>query len=142
MNARGGRRPGAGRKPLLDEWQRLALGSHCERTLERISTGRLAQQRSDDLAETNLPEHWAWVNAIPVSERKAFLGSSVYKEHSASIQEERKALRLTPINGRYGVRRRVIRHAIEWANSQFGVELKPTFVVDCWEEYRALDRTV
>lgn len=137
MKSRGGARPGAGRKPVLDSWDRISVGIKCEHVLNRIARARVDQQFADDLAETNLPEFWEWINSIPVPERKAFLGSEEAKRHSQAIDHERSVLRRTYINGRYGVRRRVIREVIAWAKVQFDIDLKGSFVEDCWEEYRA-----
>lgn len=138
MNGRGGRRQGAGRPSLLSDWDQIVLGSKCEQVLNRIANARVQQQLRDDLAETDLPEQWRWVNSKPLHERKAWRATDEAKEHSESVQDERRALKLTPINGRYGVRRRVLSEVSKWAAAHFGVELKRSFIEDSWERYRAL----
>lgn len=140
MSGRGGKRVGAGRKPILDLEGRLRVGGRCESVQRRIVDARVDQQLVDDIAETNLPEFWRWVNAIPVPDRKAFLASAVFRDHQSSIQSERERLSRTSIDGRYGIGSRVVREVTDWAVSVFGLRLKPTFVRDCWEEYRTFSK--
>ena len=142
MNGRGGKRLGAGRKPILDCDGRLGVGIRCEFILNRIATARAELQLADDLSQTNLQEFWKWVNSIPVPKRKAFLASPVFRDHQASIAAEREKLNLTQTNGRYGVRRRVIREVTAWAEHQFGHRLRASYIEDCWIEYRGFLRNV
>lgn len=122
---------------MLDELERLAVGGKCEEVLQRIASRQEDQQLADDLEQTALPDFWAWINSIPVPERRAFIASRDFKDHRASVEEERRSLKITSPTRPYGVRRRVIREVIEWARDELGVELKASYVEDRWDDFRA-----
>lgn len=82
----GGKREGAGRKPVdLDLVMEVGRAF---RELQKRETPR--KWRSSE-EKTTIDEYHSWINQIPVSERKAFLHSSRYLEHSESMDAELEA---------------------------------------------------
>ena len=86
--AHGGKREGAGRK-TVDFYLVMKVGQACiELEQQAHSTHKqvlLAEQ-------TNLQEFYDHINAIPLDERKDFIFSDDYKEHSRSVSDEVAAL--------------------------------------------------
>ena len=90
--AHGGKREGAGRKPV-DFNLILKVGQACSE-LERQEYEAQKYALLND--ETNLQEFFDDINSIPVAERKDFIGSDYHMEHSESVNDELKTLGQLP----------------------------------------------
>lgn len=86
--AHGGRRAGAGRKPV-DFNLVMKVGQACVE-LEREEYEAQKHALLND--ETNLQEFFDYINGIPVAERKDFIGSDDHIEHSRSVDNEAAVL--------------------------------------------------
>ena len=83
----GGKREGAGRKPVD-----LDLVMKVGRAFRELQKREIARKwRSSVEEKTSIDEYHRWINQIPVRERKAFLHSSRYLEHSESMDAELEA---------------------------------------------------
>ena len=90
----GGKREGAGRKPVD-----LDLVMEVGRAFRELQKREIPRKwRSSVEEKTSIDEYHRWINQIPVSERKAFLHSSRYLEHSESMDAELEAYG-QPVNG-------------------------------------------
>jgi hypothetical protein len=67
---RGGKRPGAGRKPRLSVEKRLDLGALVEARLAEAARIRLKEMVEAGNERFNLREKWARLQSIPVAERR------------------------------------------------------------------------
>jgi len=84
----GGKREGAGRKPV-DFNLVLSVGQACLEMEQQMLEDRRRSLLED---HTNLQDFFDDVNSIEVDERKAFIGSAYHKEHSKSVDDEAKAI--------------------------------------------------
>jgi hypothetical protein len=82
----GGKREGAGRKPVD-----LDLVMEVGRAFRELQKREMARKWRSSKEKTDIDEYHRWINQIPVSERKAFLHSSDYLEHSISMDAELEA---------------------------------------------------
>ena len=83
----GGKREGAGRKPVD-----LDLVMEVGRAFRELQKREIARKwRSSVEEKTSIDGYHRWINQIPVRERKAFLHSSRYLEHSESMDAELEA---------------------------------------------------
>ena len=90
--AHGGKREGAGRKPV-DFNLVLKVGqAHSELERQEYEAQKYALLND----ETNLQEFFDDINSIPVAERKDFIGSDYHMEHSESVNDELKTLGQLP----------------------------------------------
>jgi hypothetical protein len=86
--AHGGKRKGAGRKPV--DFNLVLKVGQAYSELERQEYEAQKYALLND--ETNLQEFFHEINSIPVAERKGFIGSDYHLEHSASVDDELKTL--------------------------------------------------
>src|SRR4051812_24785615 len=73
--ARGGRRVGAGRKPMLRWQKRLLLGADAEKQLGKAAEARLYAKVAARNERLNLEEKWARLGDVPRRERRARLAN-------------------------------------------------------------------
>ena len=86
---RGGKRPGAGRKPKWDpSFLAKVVGSCDELFVEITKNFQISEKNRLITHETELEFLWRQVNALPVSRRTEFLSSEAYKIHSEFIDAE------------------------------------------------------
>ena len=135
MAGRGGRRLNAGRKLKLDVYQRLSVGAECERLQNEMVRRRAEILEEEAYQTTALPDFYEWINSIPLGKRSAFLKSKDFEDHAKGVLGERMVLDKA---SKYGTRRRVVANVAKWATLRFAVPILPSFVEDCWEEFRAL----
>jgi len=79
MAKRGGKRPGAGRKPKLTELQRLRVGGHCERLWREAAEKKLQSaiaERSAAVQETYERARW-----VPLKDRGHWISSDAGEEY-------------------------------------------------------------
>jgi hypothetical protein len=71
----GGRRNGAGRKQILDELQRFAIGAECEAIWQSsLEKNKEAAIEADTENRPKLSELQRYIQAIPLHQRQNFLG--------------------------------------------------------------------
>ncbi|MEQ3712113.1 hypothetical protein [Lentibacter sp.] len=90
--AHGGKREGAGRKPV--DFNLVLKVGQAYSELERQEYEAQKYALLND--ETNLQEFFDDINSIPVAERKDFIGSDYHMEHSESVNDELKTLGQLP----------------------------------------------
>lgn len=86
--AHGGKREGAGRQPV-DFDLVMKVGQACTKLEQQEYS---TQKQALLVEQTNLQEFYDYINAIPLDERREFIGSNDYKEHSKSVSDEVAAL--------------------------------------------------
>ena len=134
----GGKRKGAGRKPV-DSDLVMKVGQACIKLEQQEYSN---QKQALLIEQTNLQEFYDYINAIPLDERKDFIGSNDYKEHTRSVSDEVAALgqpagthgtpsRLLRINKSHGSSIRIRREVAE----TFGIS--EVQVKNYLQEYRA-----
>lgn len=139
---KGGKRPNAGRKPTLDFFETLRIGDLCEERWRQDIQARLAdQQRQFVEIDTAMQDFWNQVNAIPLSERKAWLASEEAQEHSKCIDKELRSSgqgRVVSfrVSMPYGKRKSIIA-CVAKANG-----LTPRRVEAAWRELRKFRRSI
>ena len=151
---RGGRRAGAGRRSVLTDMERFAIGARCE---ERW---RAAAQANEDAAiakaTPRVQQEWAKARAVPVSERKAWLSSYAGREHLDDVEfalredqrieaeDELEAARHVRIRVKRpkGQRQRIIEAVAADESVRRGVRISARMVERCWKEFRAVQRSL
>ena len=132
-NPRGGRRDGAGRRPVLTEMERIAVGARCERLwLEEREVGENAAIAS---ATRNLrAEHREAAN-VPVSERAAWIKANRL-DHEENVEEALQLDRviLQRVIGKRpkGKRKAIIAQVASERN------ISKRLVKTCWKESRRI----
>ena len=81
---RGGRREGAGRKRVLDEWERLAVGGRCEEVWREMSED--ARLKHVSARTTHVQAVWDEARAIPVSERRKWIKSHAFRDYLEDVE--------------------------------------------------------
>jgi hypothetical protein len=148
---RGGRRKGAGRKPLLPALARLDAGA--------LTHNRIQQAAHDAFVQgvrrhqtTELHDLWRKLNAIPVADRlkwfKATRGThGEYKAENdasaigalrfdAELEIGRQRVFLNPGKAAYRVRERVLREVAAEKSKLYDVKISPRMIERCLKEYR------
>jgi hypothetical protein len=118
----GGKREGAGRKPVD-----LDLVMKVGRAFRELQKREIARKwRSSVEEKTSIDEYHRWINQIPVRERKAFLHSSRYLEHSESMDAELEAYG-QPVNSEGKPSRLVSAARLYGCNEQIRGEVAEAF---------------
>ena len=118
----GGKREGAGRKPVD-----LDLVMKVGRAFRELQKREMARKWRSSVAEkTNIDGHHRWINQIPMSERKAFLHSSDYLEHSKAMDAELEAYG-QPMNSDWKPSRLVSAARLYGCNEQIRREVAEAF---------------
>ncbi len=83
---RGGKRAGAGCKPgrTLPQLERMRIGGHCERLWREACKENEEQAVSEKLREVR--KEWAKAQAVPVSDRKRWLGSKKHEKYLENVE--------------------------------------------------------
>ena len=153
MNRHGGARSGAGRPPKWSFDHVLTIGQACE-VKWRDASKLAVEARFAALAnQEKIQALWEGVQAIPVPQRKAWLESEAYKDHSGDIESwlharagtpfddvtanyEGKAPRVVTISTKppKGTRQRIVGEvAMETGQSESVVD-------NLWQAYRRFER--
>lgn len=146
MKKRGGLRPGAGRPPILDGFDRMLVGSNCQSlSKELVQKKRQSAFYEVMEAETDLAYDWAWANEIPPRLRASWSRSDEAREHFDCIADAREAIqeqlkKRRPITGRKGTRLEVLRIISEALSEHLNRKITISFVNDCWKQYNAAMR--
>ena len=136
--ARGGARPGAGRKPLLTPEQRLALGAVINDMLWRETRDRADEKLHAVLAEDDLPVLWADHDRARRATRN--IGDRHLWDIQAAIEEgvlQGRRRVPGPTRVAAGIRRRVVRSAALAASQRWQTRISERMAERCLEEYRA-----
>jgi hypothetical protein len=141
----GGRRSGAGRKPVLHLWDRIAVGAEFEqRWLEaqkdeawdkyyavrryadaELKIEKIQQDNRNMYANLTQPHHKGVVRKRLLANRQKLM--QIDRWHSALLKRPK------------GQRAAVIDDVVEWWNERFpGSEITPRYVAKCIVEYREL----
>jgi len=149
-NGHGGKRKGAGRKPILTPHQEIVIGQTCERLLESAAL-RAFNRRKRDLFEnqTELSYHWKSVNKLTLDRRGELVKTELLQYYEDNIEAEfklfqpykamdQKAPRLLRISKRppKGTRGKVIARASKI------FKLKPSQIDNIWQKYRRLAKSI
>ena len=149
-NGHGGKRKGAGRKPILTLHQEIVIGQTCERLLESAAL-RAFNRRKRDLFEnqTELSYHWKSVNKLTLDRRGELVKTELLQYYEDNIEAElklfqpykamdQKAPRLLRISKRppKGTRGKVI------AGASKIFKLKPSQIDNIWQKYRRLAKSI
>jgi hypothetical protein len=148
---RGGKRAGAGRKPVTDSFGRVMIGAECEKRFgsiwqeardrvwcERAAEVRAAQQEFKD---------------VPVADRAAFRNSQRGHELAEEVEQAIRAVRNTPdwveqTNRVFspsaprpkGHKARICQEVAAEYSARWHVHLTTRFVRECWDFYRRFER--
>jgi hypothetical protein len=143
---RGGKRPGAGRKPRLTELERLRVGALCERLHRNERQAAL----SEDIREAtyNVQDEFndGIISQIPLSKRKEFAESEIGQIFQDEVRfalaldqglspeeaEEAHPPRQLHVSSRRpkGVRREIISAVAE------SLSIPEWLVDECWQDFR------
>ena len=150
-SARGGARPGAGRKPALDPLERLDIGTECETRWMAI----IAARQDAAIAAHTGPEYAAIieeVHRVPLDERAGWHATYEGEEHVEAVEEalrsaqgidptaEVRANRLATITvlRPYRAKAPIEAAVAVWATEKFGRSVSIRTVQSCWSELRQL----
>lgn len=149
----GGRRVGAGRPPVLDSLERLAIGADCEKISNDLWRSEL-QTKLNKLFE-DYDEARADAPRGSPDERKRWLASSAFEIYQNDIREERRSIAeivdgnlpaagATPMAVYVSAKKPrnvrpviIARVACEWSQ-RLGRKINPSTVRLCWIEARAI----
>ena len=152
--ARGGKRAGAGRKAVVSELSRLAIGARCEELWQ--NEWKAGVKRAVATATATVAVEWQSVNTIPVAERKRWLQSHAYDDHRDNIElalreqqkiaasDERdpcRGIRIVPRRPK-GAREAIMDQVSEEQSAKRGVLVSRRLVESCWKEFRRLEQAV
>lgn len=145
---RGGRREGAGRKPILDEDQRLLIGSRCQQLWEDKQHDALMahSQEGSKLIQVEYDK----INKIPIHERKAWGDSEAQQDHLDNIEFAlREAQGIDADDDRMpssvtnysvprikGQRKPIIIQVADESSIDYGIFISERTVEACWKEWR------
>lgn len=149
---RGGRRPGAGRKPgrTLRLMERMRIGARCERLW------REERHRAEESAirkETLLvSEEWEKAQSVPVAERAAWLDSWEGEEYLEDVRaglqvdqgfdlyddSEPERIRTILPKRPKNLRRPIIEKIAAEESERRGARVTPRMVESCWKEFRRI----
>lgn len=151
---RGGKRAGAGRKPgrtfsLLD---RFRIGGHCERLWREVCKENEERAISERLRIAR--KEWVKAQAVPVSDRKRWLGSKDHKEYLEDVEfalredqgisaddsiKPDRVVRIHPKRPK-GPRNSIIKQVAEEETRRLGRRVSERMVLECWKEFRRLEK--
>ncbi len=86
MSRYGGARRGAGRPRKYDFWEMVGIGQACETRLREASKVAMDARLAALPHADEIRRRQEGVSAIPVPERKTWLASSDYEDHSGEIE--------------------------------------------------------
>lgn len=151
---KGGKREGAGRKRKLDAFERMILGSQCEKRFSQLWEEAREKHWRERLGMAELHALQAEGQAAAVAGRGVFSNSIEGREHAELVDQAIRNVRKTPdfvevvsrIFSRPAPRPKGVKAAIcravaeeygaKWALTDLG----PRYVQRCWDEYRAVER--
>lgn len=144
---RGGRREGAGRKPVLDIMARLAVGAHCERLWRDEQA--LSAERAIAKATSNVRVEWKKAASIPISKRGSWLRSDAYRDFKDDVElaireqlgtpdddEDTPRILRIDVPRPKGKRDAIIKHVATQESATRGTEIAESMVRNCWKEFR------
>jgi hypothetical protein len=144
----GGRRAGAGRKPVLTYLQQINVGAECER-LWREAAEKTALAPYEKCAdESGIRDEQRRLTDIPIQLRATKQANppgsvlmtvgEILEEVSQEIDKALPHGRVIsiPLRRPKGQRAVVIAHAIDWCRQTYGVNITQRRVDDCWKLYR------
>jgi hypothetical protein len=146
---RGGKRQGAGRKPILSAVERLDRGADVNARLLGATQAWVRARVEANYERYNLKEKWARVHSIPVAERQRWsqrstddgstAGDAVFDVRDAIRAAGSKKVVVSPGRAGYRLRCQIIATvAADWSRD-LGQNISPRFVERCLEEYRAFE---
>jgi hypothetical protein len=146
-------RIGAGRKPKLDLFDRIAVGSECENRFNQIWVEGGKRAWSDRKGMPELRATHEEFRAISASERPAFRSSDRGRELAEEVEEAVRALRKTPewvghpsrlfsltTPRPKGVKEHICQDVAAHYSATSGLALTARFVQGCWDDYRRFER--
>ena len=152
---RGGPRPGAGRPKgsrKLRGLARWAIGGHCE------EIWREAQRAATDEAVAKATKHFrkemAYVDAVPLDERTAWLASCAYEDHKDNVRfalqtdqglddDQEPARYITVVAKRpMGLKDEIIKKVAAEESAKHGIDIAPRYVKTCWSEFRKMQQSL
>ena len=146
---RGGKRPGAGKRPTLSEIDRLAIGAEAEKRIAEAAEARLRALVETKLEPYGLREKWARLRDVPTQERKRWArrsaddgsvtGDTVFDVRADLVALARTGkIIVSHAQLRRGLRREVIATVAKEWSQRLSLTVTPRFVERCLEEYRAI----
>jgi hypothetical protein len=152
---RGGQRAGAGRPRTLEYWERVWIGSQCERLRSEAVQASLAERVERKHQGTEIEELQKEFDSLPKHLRSSMVEAANrgpenavnerIQEAAFALQYRRAALeqRGRYVRGKqpYGYRERVAQQVATLATSRFGKVVTPRLVKECWAEYSKQFRT-
>jgi hypothetical protein len=148
----GGKRTGAGRKPILDELERWIIGAKCERMWRE----ECRKKEDDAIAEVtdHVREDWDRARAIPQSARADWLEREQEdgNPHTDGVRVALQVMQkldgnaepnraLTVKAGKpQGKQTEIVQRVALEESDQRGIEVKARLVRECWKEFRHLQK--
>lgn len=156
MAKHGGSRVGAGRKLLLTAIQRMEIGANCEKEWKELYIAAEEKARAELPQASGIDDLIREINEIPVGERKSAETQLQVEDHAKDLQYllDHQARLISPeLEGSrilprvqpkrpYGAKKAVIASAATHFTAAFGVEVKPSIVKKCWDEWREIESIV
>jgi len=84
--SRGGRRPGAGRKVLLDYLQLVGIGGLIDRRITDARDAHFVQRVHKQFPDADLEMHWRRLHAVPVRSRQDW--NAKLEERGLSVEND------------------------------------------------------
>ena len=139
---RGGRRPGAGRKPALDWLETLAIAGECQTKWREIIESRLNAEMETHFARSDYHDAAARVRG---KDGEALEDVEYSRREMAGMAPEdpRDAPRLVTfrVQRPYAVRAKIIGEVAAWASSRFGRPISTRSVDRAWKLARSVERS-
>ena len=147
---RGGARQGAGRRPKLDDLERLAIGAECERRFNEIW---IAAREESWTSKSGVDQIHSMQDEYVQAVRDWGVSSARAVEISEEIAEAIRTMKQTPefvedvsrVFSKTTPRPKGVKSAICGAVAEevaldHGQAMKPSFVLGCWTEYRQFEK--
>jgi len=142
---KGGRRPGAGRKPALDWLETLPVGAECQSRWREIIEGRLNAEIETHFAKSDYHDAVARVRASRGKDEEALEDVEYSRREMAGMSPEDPHLapRLVTfgVQRPYAARARIIREVAAWASDRFGRPISTRSVERAWKLVRSVERS-
>jgi hypothetical protein len=148
IKRKGGKRQGAGRKPVLSAVERLDLRARVEARLAEAARVRLKEMVEARNERFNLREKWARLQSIPVDERRRRQSTKRnWADDDDTVLDVRDAvaalygsnkIEISIAKLRYGLRRQIVATVAKEKSKELRRSITPRLAERCLEEYRAI----
>ena len=139
--AHGGKRIGAGRKPILTWIQRFEIGSMCEQLWRDLAVKNAKERHAKSQVALNVRGHQDRAQIVPITHRKKATARETVSEISGDIDDllNHRRLQSLPLRRPRNARAQIMEQVIGKFSRTQRIAITFRRVEACWKEYRAFE---